>query len=132
MKYFTLLVSIFLFTACVDDRGCWEWESQEECDERLNPPPENSAIGVYRCESNQVSLDQSRIPLINAGLDVKFSNCADLFITVTEGAEACPGNEFTQVDIHFIPYESRLDALSVDNFEYQILDFYQYTVKECT
>jgi hypothetical protein len=132
MKYLTLIFFILLLTSCVDDRGCWEWESQQECDERLNPPPENAAIGVYRCQSNQVSLDQSRMPLINAGLDVKLSYCADLFIAVEEGAEACPGNEFTQVDIHFVPYESRFDAISVNDFEYRILPSWQYTVKECT
>ncbi len=131
MKYYILVFTVFLFTGCVDDRGCWEWESQEECDARINPQPEDATVSVYRCVSNQTTIDESRMALITAGLDVISSNCADLTTPITDGAEACVDNRFMQVDIHIIPYESRFDALAVENFNYQIIYSSQYTVKAC-
>lgn len=131
MKYSLLLIVTFALTACVDDRGCWEWESQEQCDARLNPQPQNATVGVYRCESTQTTLTESRMPLISTGLDVKSSVCAYLKIPVTAGAEACIGGSFTEVDIHTIPYASRYDAVAVPDYDYKIIYSYDYTVKTC-
>ena len=89
MRYLSLLLFLFLVQGCQDERDCYTFlESECECNERQKrqnepycdasqyqvPTGVHITVGVYRCLSNQATLDQSRMPLINAGLDVSYQD----------------------------------------------------------
>jgi len=120
MRLLVFTFSLFFLSGCLcqDDRGCDCDSTDEQCDAERGAKPTIFPVGVYRCESNQSTLDQSKAPLISAGIDVKYSRCADLRTPVSGGGEFCAGGVFTQVDIHYVPYVSRNDALGLTEFNY--------------
>ena len=131
-----MIILMFALVACQDDRGCNIGESQADCDARLSGegyvPPVNASVAYYRCESNRATLNQSRMLLINAGLDVKSSHCADLNTPHIPQPVPCDGLGYTQADIHIIPYVSITDALSIEGSNFEGIYSHRYTIKECT
>ena len=103
--------------------------SAERCsaEDDSSPPqgPIVESVGVYRCESNQVTVDQSRMALIHTGIDVKSSYCVYLRIpdsVTAPGSEACEGAKYTEADIHHIPIESVTDALAVKDYDFRVFE----------
>ena len=137
MKYYILVILALMLTSCVDDRGCYEWESQEECDARLSgegyEPPVDFSVGVYRCEnmSTQETLNETRMQLIEIGIDVKQSNCATLNTPHKPQPIPCDGAGYTEIDIHVIPYESVRDATEYEGSNFVGIYPQSYTVIEC-
>jgi len=127
-------MSLFLFQSCglcTNDRGCTCGSTDEECDKERGATPSSTSVGVYRCESNQSTLDKSKAPLTAAGIRIISASCVTLKYPVTEGAEACVGGEFTKADQFIIPYENRNDALNLKDFNYRYIG-YSYTETPCT
>ena len=110
--------------------------SAERCsaEDDSSPPqgPIVESVGVYRCESNQVTVDQSRMPLIYTGIDVKSSYCSTLWVpyaVTAPGSEACDGAKYTEADIHHIPIESVTDALAVKDYGYRVFEGHELATK---
>lgn len=151
VKLMWFLVACCLSGCYRDDRGCYFYESEEECDERqyggldnLYPNDDESEnregptitivgerIGVLRCESNTSSLAESSSTLIQAGIDVISESCRELTDPVEVDDEQCPLGEFSGMDVFTIHTSNIEDAMAIETLDFISPGNFRYSIISC-